>query len=183
MSMCDRSVENISGNTLRDNHCNRGAAFSSKRGFCFREAAADSAADPAVAHFLSGRKPYLPPPAHADGKFLANHYAMKNITGEIKTHAVDQMIKSLDPSKTLLYESDLERLKPVLENVFIKHAIGDCASLIQVYDVLVARARENEAIVKNILGPDYRLDEYSGDEHQHEETSLCEDGQRKSMNS
>ena len=29
----------------------------------------------------------------------------------------------------------------------------------QVYDILVARARENEAIVKNILGPDYRLDD------------------------
>jgi carboxyl-terminal processing protease len=36
---------------------------------------------------------------------------------------------------------------------------GDCAALQQVYDVLVARARENEAIVKKILGPDYRLDE------------------------
>jgi len=33
------------------------------------------------------------------GEFLANHYAMKNMTGEIKTHAVDQMIKSLDPLK------------------------------------------------------------------------------------
>ncbi len=36
---------------------------------------------------------------------------------------------------------------------------GNCAVLQQVYDVLVARARENEAIVKKILGPDYRLDE------------------------
>ena len=93
------------------------------------------------------------------GRFLANHYAMKNMTGEIKTHAVDQMIKSLDPSKTLLYESDLERLKPLLQDVFASMQAGDCASLQQVYDVLVARARENEAIVKKILGPDYRLDE------------------------
>jgi carboxyl-terminal processing protease len=90
--------------------------------------------------------------------FLDNHYAMKNMTGEIETHAVDQMIKSLDPSKTLLYESDLERLKPVLQGVFASVQAGDCASLIQVYDVLVARARETEAIVKKILGPDYRLD-------------------------
>jgi carboxyl-terminal processing protease len=36
---------------------------------------------------------------------------------------------------------------------------GDCIALQQVYDVLVERARENEAIVKKILGPDYRLDE------------------------
>ena len=69
------------------------------------------------------------------------------------------MIKSLDPSKTLLYESDLEKLRPVLQNVITSMQAGDCASLQQVYDVLVARARENEAIVKKILGPDYRLDE------------------------
>ena len=92
--------------------------------------------------------------------FLANHYAMKSMTAEIKTHAVDQMTKSLDPSKTLLYESDVERLKPALQGVFASmQGGGGCAALQQVYDLLVARARENETIVKEILGPDYRLDE------------------------
>lgn len=93
------------------------------------------------------------------GRVLSNHYAMKNITGDIKNHVVDQMIKRFDPSKTLLYESDLERLRPVLQNVFASMQAGDCASLQQVYDLLVTRARENEAIVKKILGPDFRLDE------------------------
>jgi carboxyl-terminal processing protease len=92
-------------------------------------------------------------------RFLANHYAMKSMTGEIKTHTVDQTIKGLDPSKTLLYESDVERLKPVLQGVFVRMQSGDCAVLQQVYDMLVARARENEVMVKKILGPDYRLDE------------------------
>jgi carboxyl-terminal processing protease len=91
--------------------------------------------------------------------FLDNHYAMKNMTGEIETHAIDQMIKGLDPSKTLLYASDLERLRPVLQDLFTNMQAGDCTSLTQVYEMLVARARENEAIVKKILGPDYRLDE------------------------
>jgi carboxyl-terminal processing protease len=92
-------------------------------------------------------------------RYLANHYAIKNMTGEIETHAVEQMIKSLDPSKTLLYASDLERLKPVLQDLFAGMQAGNCASLKPVYDVLVTRARENEAIVKKILGSDYRLDE------------------------
>ena len=91
--------------------------------------------------------------------FLANHYAMKSMTADIKTHAVDQMTKSLDPSKTLLYESDVERLKPALEGMFASMHGGGCAALQQVYDLLVTRARENENIVKEILGPDYRLDE------------------------
>ena len=93
------------------------------------------------------------------GKFYATHYAMKSMTREIKTHAVDQMIKRLDPSKTLLYESDLEKLKPLLQEVFANAQGSNCASLKPVYDLLVTRARENEAIVKKILGPDFRLDE------------------------
>src|SRR5450759_4351066 len=36
MSMCDRRVENISGNTPGYNQRSRRAAFGSKGGFCFR---------------------------------------------------------------------------------------------------------------------------------------------------
>ena len=90
--------------------------------------------------------------------FHATHYAMKSTTPEIRMHAVDQMIKRLDPSKTLLYESDLEKLKPLLTDLFVSAEKGNCTSLQHVYDLLVARAQENEAIVKKILGPDFRLD-------------------------
>ena len=149
MSMYDRSVENISGNTPGDHHRSRRAAVGSKGGFIFRRLLllilllilllpVSSAAE----NQTCSRLPML-----MEG-FLANHYAMKNMTGEIKTHAVDQMTKSLDPSKTLLYESDLERLKPVLQGMFVSMQSGDCAVMKQVYEVLVARARENEAIVK-----------------------------------
>lgn len=93
------------------------------------------------------------------GGFLSNHYALKSMTGEIKVQAVDQMIKRIDPSKTLLYASDVERLKPTLKNVFARMQAGDCSSLRSVYDILVARARENEAMVKEILGPNYKIDE------------------------
>ena len=159
MSMCDRSIGNISGNTSGDHHHSHRAAFSKKNGVCFQRfllilllillLPVSSVAENLTCNSLPLLK----------GEFLANHYAMKNMTGEIKTHAVDQMIKSLDPSKTLLYASDLERLRPVLQDVFACMQACDCASLMQVYDVLVARARENEAIVKKILGSNYRLDE------------------------
>lgn len=90
--------------------------------------------------------------------FHENHYAMKSTTPEIRTRAVDQMIKHLDPSKTLLYESDLKKLKPYLLDVFVGAEKGNCTSLQLVYDLLVARARENEEIVKKILGPDFQPD-------------------------
>jgi carboxyl-terminal processing protease len=86
--------------------------------------------------------------------YHSNHYAMKSASAEISMHAVDQMIKRLDPSKTLLYESDLTKLKPLLLELFAED--GNCASLQQVYELLVIRVRENEASVKKILGPDFR---------------------------
>jgi carboxyl-terminal processing protease len=159
--MCDRSVEYIFQNTAGDNYRSRRVNFGSKGGglFWFRKLflvllrvlllPVSSMAE----NLTCRRLPIL-----MEG-FLANHYAMKNMTGEIKTHAVDQMTKGLDPSKTLLYESDWEGLKPTLQGMFASMRLGDCAALQRVYDVLVARARENEAIVKKILGPDYRLDE------------------------
>jgi carboxyl-terminal processing protease len=93
------------------------------------------------------------------GRFLDNHYAQNKMTSEIQTQAVSQMIKIIDPSKTLLYESDLEKLKPILQNLFTRLQAGDCASLQQIYDLLVFRSRENEEIVKKILGSGYRLDD------------------------
>ena len=159
MSMCERRVETIAGDPPGDNHRSRRAALGGRGGFLFGRLLpilllvlllplSAAAAD------LTCRT--LPLLMKA---FLANHYAMKTMTPEIKTHAVDQMIKSLDPSKTLLYASDVERLRPVLQGLFAGMQAGDCGALQQLYDVLVARVRENEAIVKKILGPDYRFDE------------------------
>jgi carboxyl-terminal processing protease len=161
MYMGDPNSENIAGNDSRNENSGRKAAADSEGGFFFRFRKLVAIVllvlllpVSSVAENLTCRR--LPMLMET---FLANHYAMKSMTGEIKTHAVDQMIKSLDPSKTLLYESDLEKLQPVLKNVFTSVKGGDCSSLKQVYDVLVARARENETIVKEILGPDYRLDD------------------------
>ena len=58
-----------------------------------------------------------------------------------------------------LYESDLQTIKPLLLELFVSVEKGNCASLQPVYTLLVARARENEAMVKRILGPDFRLDD------------------------
>ena len=157
--MYDRRAESSSGSTPGDNQRNDITTSGSKGGFRFQRLLLILLAIllvpvSAVAENLTCKR--LPMLMES---FLANHYAMKNITEEIKTHAIDQMTKSLDPSKTLLYESDLERLKPVLRGVFASIQSGNCFALQQVYDLLVARTKENEAIVKKILGPDYRLDE------------------------
>jgi len=91
--------------------------------------------------------------------FLANHYAMKNLDDEIKTHTVEQMVKRFDITKTLLYESDVMRLRQDLMGMFGTMREGNCAALQDVYVLFLTRARENEQFVKKFLGPDYKFDE------------------------
>jgi carboxyl-terminal processing protease len=91
--------------------------------------------------------------------FLSNHYAMKNLDDGIKTHTVDQMVKRLDITKTLLYESDLVKLRQDLMGMFGTMREGNCVALQEVYSLFLTRARENEQFVKKFLGPGYKLDE------------------------
>ena len=157
MNMYSKRVKNITENTPRDNHASCTAAVVTKGRFCFLLPLILMmillVSCTVVAEDLTcSRLPNLMEAFHA------NHYAMKSTTSETRMHAVDQMIKRLDPSKTLLYESDLKKLKPLLTDLFESAENGNCTSLQLVYDLLVTRARENEAIVKKILGPDFRPD-------------------------
>lgn len=153
--MYDKKSENISGNSPAGNSR---SSFQNKNWFSFRRLLllllilllpVSSVAE----NVHCRRLPFLM------GNFLDNHYSTKKATVEVITRAVDQMIKKLDPTKTLLYESDLQRLKPLLRSLFISAQRGNCTPLHQVYDLLVQRAQENEEIVKKILGPDYKPDE------------------------
>lgn len=91
--------------------------------------------------------------------FLSNHYAMKSLDEDVRDHAVEQLIKSIDPAKTLLYDSDIEHLRPILHNLFPAMLKGNCTSLSPLYSILMARAAENEQIVNRILQDGYRPDE------------------------
>jgi carboxyl-terminal processing protease len=159
MSIWDRRRVKIAENTLGQHKRSHRTVLGSKFGCCFARLflilflilllPASSIAE----NLTCSRLPVLMK------TFLASHYAIKKTDEEIRTHAVDQMIKILDPSKTLLYESDLVKLKSLLKEVFPGKQEGNCASLQKVYDLIIARAQENENIIKEILGPDFRLDD------------------------
>lgn len=92
--------------------------------------------------------------------FHAHHYAMKSTTGEIMTQAADQMIKQLDPSRTLLYASDLPKIRSRVLDVFEGVSKGNCVPLNAVYALMLERTRENEAMVKSLLGPGFKPDRH-----------------------
>ena len=91
--------------------------------------------------------------------YLKYHYLHKKLTDEIKTHTVEQYVKNLDPSKTLLLDGDVTTLKNSLMGMFKTLPAGNCNALDEGTKLLAKRAAENETFVKSFLGPSYRIDD------------------------
>lgn len=89
--------------------------------------------------------------------FLRNHYQHRQLSNEIKTRSIEQMIKHMDPSKTLFLEEDLPKIKELLKKQFALASAGDCSPLFEIKTKWETRASENEAIVKEILSNQYQL--------------------------
>jgi carboxyl-terminal processing protease len=87
------------------------------------------------------------------------HYVAHEMNDDIRVHTVDQFIKSIDPSKTMLLDSEVDKLKKDLVAVFKTMDEGNCKAIEDAQAVLVKRAEENEAMSKDILGDKYALDE------------------------
>ena len=75
--------------------------------------------------------------------FLNGHYLHKSITDEIRAHTLEQLIKSMDPSKTMLLKSDVSQLRSQTGAIFAGLENGDCSLIEKAYATLSARAQEN----------------------------------------
>lgn len=97
--------------------------------------------------------------------YFRGHYSYGNsavdrkLQDEVRARSVSQLIKSMDPSKTMLLEEDVQKLKGQLPAVFSNLKKGDCKALETAYDLLITRAVEAEDFVRQFLGKDYKLDE------------------------
>lgn len=90
--------------------------------------------------------------------FLKNHYLHHQMSDELKTRTVEQFIKQMDPSKTLLLEEDLPKLREQLNREFTAAEKGDCSPLESAKTIWQSRSAENESLVKEILGNNYQVD-------------------------
>lgn len=91
--------------------------------------------------------------------YLRQHYAMKELSPDLKKHAVERFIKDLDPSRSLLLESDSKSLQLDLSKIFDKMKGDDCSLLKKASDLLISRSEEDLVYVKGILDDKYKLDE------------------------
>ncbi len=92
--------------------------------------------------------------------YLRHHYSQKKVTDVVKQRTVEQFIRNLDPSKTHLLESDVEKMKTELTAVFDKLNEGQCDALTNAFTVLGARAKENELYVTSVVNAkDFKVNE------------------------
>ncbi len=91
--------------------------------------------------------------------YLQNHYEHKELTDKIKQQTVEQFIRTLDPSKSMLLQSDVDKIKSELPKVFATMNQGNCGLLEEHYKLLLDRTKETEAYIKSYVGKEYKLDE------------------------
>ena len=91
--------------------------------------------------------------------YFGGHYAYKGLNDDIRQHTVEQLIKEIDPSKTLLLEADVAKLKRDIPALFKTAQTGDCTALNEAYQMMITRSQESSDFAKQYLGPKYKFDE------------------------
>jgi carboxyl-terminal processing protease len=87
--------------------------------------------------------------------FLSQHVVIKNLTPDVRKKAVDQFVKNLDSSKSILLDSDLKQVRSLVDGTFFSMRTGNCDGIAKVNDIFLSRVKEIEADSKEILGPKF----------------------------
>ncbi|MBK8013886.1 MAG: PDZ domain-containing protein [Deltaproteobacteria bacterium] len=87
------------------------------------------------------------------------HYAGRRVRNVAAERTVEEFIKRIDPSRTLLLASEVEALRKELPAVFKSIKFGSCAVLTQASKLAIKRVEEDEKFVRKLLsGRRFKLD-------------------------
>lgn len=89
--------------------------------------------------------------------FLSNHLVFNQLTPELERRTVEHYLKRMDGGKSYLFASDFAAIEKSTKGLFAKIKSGDCSPLVQAHDILLKRMNEAQAMVTEILGPDFKL--------------------------
>lgn len=90
--------------------------------------------------------------------YFIHHVSSRSLNADRRQKTINQFIESLDPSKTVFLKEDVERMQRSLSGIFETALKDDCSSLVEAQAMGVKRAREMENVVRNFVGPSYKLD-------------------------
>ena len=103
--------------------------------------------------------PCIDLPVLIQGYFLREHVTIRKLSDDLKKRSVDQYIQIMDPTKTILIQSDVDKLKKDLMGLWDTMRLGNCQALQASQALLVGRAQEVENFVRSFVSPQYKIDE------------------------
>src|SRR3989344_303269 len=89
--------------------------------------------------------------------FARAHVSDATIDSGLIDNTADQFVKRIDPSKNLLFESDVKNFENVVRDFMKSSRLPDCTKLHGLLEILVARSQGQLEFAKRSLGKDYKF--------------------------
>lgn len=89
--------------------------------------------------------------------YLQNHLIFKAKDKELQNRVIEQYIKRVDPLKIYLIESDIQKVKDLMKDVFGNIEKKDCKFMTEIQALLLKRIEERTESVKKTLGKDFKF--------------------------
>jgi len=91
--------------------------------------------------------------------YLQNHVRYNRLDQEIEARTIDVYLRRIDPSRTVLLESEAEQIRGSLEGAFQKVQEGSCTFLSSLHATFIEELRAVEEFVRStVSSPDYEID-------------------------
>ncbi len=92
-------------------------------------------------------------------KFLSRHVNYSKLDANLEKRTIDQFVKSLDPSKLYLTQSDVKQIKKKMVGVFKKTRDGNCSAVNMGYDLLKKRVQQTSELAKSYLNDKFKINQ------------------------
>ena len=92
--------------------------------------------------------------------YLQKHIDFHYLNDELRTRAIDNYVKRVDPSKVLFLQDEVTALESSMVGIFQDIREGDCAQLLAIEEDVRKRVKKMEQMVREVLEDEaYALDE------------------------
>jgi len=93
------------------------------------------------------------------GTYLQNHVHYRQLTPELKARVAELHVRALDPSRSILLESDAQQLRDATGGIFAALARQDCSLLDSMQQLTIRKYRDLEGFVRDFVSrKDYAID-------------------------
>lgn len=93
-------------------------------------------------------------------EYLRYHVSQNALTPALEVRAIETYVRRIDPSRSLLLESEAAAARAALSGIFERMQGGDCSQLGALHEEMTARHAEMEEMVRNfVMDEAYVIDE------------------------